>query len=331
MAYEKQNFKDNTVLYAAGLNNMDNEIENLSNKLGTLFNDNKVIKDILASTDADDNTILTINYSNGETKTITLVGNSLNFKIVGGEIEPTSPTENMIWVNTNTEITSWVFASEEPNPTENGMVWFYTGTNSPVIFNALKKNNIQVCPTSVKQYIDGQWLIKEAKTFKAEKWNEWIKYLYLNGEEYDDITGGWASYTPYKWKNTNMTAEKTASTLVLSKTGTGASSSNSWPAVGYQTNNLIGVAGHEKIKASYTSTGTYTENSVLYFYLREGKGDIEAENVASKTVSLANTLSGEITIDVSNVSGDYFLCIWVGDNTNTSSKFEVEITEIGLI
>lgn len=42
-------------------------------------------------------------------------GAELNFKVVGGTSAPTSPVENMIWVNTNTEITSWHFRVDEPN------------------------------------------------------------------------------------------------------------------------------------------------------------------------------------------------------------------------
>lgn len=42
-------------------------------------------------------------------------GASLNFKVVGGTSTPASPKENTIWVNTDTEITSWHFGADEPN------------------------------------------------------------------------------------------------------------------------------------------------------------------------------------------------------------------------
>ena len=43
----------------------------------------------------------------------------LNFKVVGGTTQPTNPKENTIWVNTNTDITSWVFSAGQPeSPTE---------------------------------------------------------------------------------------------------------------------------------------------------------------------------------------------------------------------
>ena len=42
------------------------------------------------------------------------VGTGLNFEIVGGTAEPSTPEENTIWVNTNTNITGWEFSADEP-------------------------------------------------------------------------------------------------------------------------------------------------------------------------------------------------------------------------
>lgn len=44
-----------------------------------------------------------------------VAGAGLNFKVVGGTTQPTSPSENTIWVNTSTAITSWSFGANEPN------------------------------------------------------------------------------------------------------------------------------------------------------------------------------------------------------------------------
>ena len=38
----------------------------------------------------------------------------LNFKVVGGTSRPSAPGENTIWVNTATEISSWVLSPAEP-------------------------------------------------------------------------------------------------------------------------------------------------------------------------------------------------------------------------
>ena len=50
----------------------------------------------------------TVNFNTGG------AGANLNFKLVGGTTEPASPSENMIWVDTDAEITSWVFSATQP-------------------------------------------------------------------------------------------------------------------------------------------------------------------------------------------------------------------------
>lgn len=40
--------------------------------------------------------------------------NPLNFKVVGGTSAPSNPRENTIWLNTDTEITSWDFSATQP-------------------------------------------------------------------------------------------------------------------------------------------------------------------------------------------------------------------------
>lgn len=69
-----------------------------------------------------------IREQTGGTESLTLDGmvneinnniSGLNFKVVGGTTEPADPSENMIWVNTDTEITSWYFNADEPNLLKN--------------------------------------------------------------------------------------------------------------------------------------------------------------------------------------------------------------------
>ena len=105
-------------------------------------------------------------------------GASLNFKVVGNP-QPERAKENTIWVNTDVEITSWIFIATEPTDPTDGMVWFPVGTSSTVEFNALKKNGIQVYPLFAKQYVDGAWVDKTAKSYQDGMWVEWMSELYL--------------------------------------------------------------------------------------------------------------------------------------------------------
>lgn len=134
-------------------------------------------------------------------------GGGLNFKVVGGTTQPTNPTENTIWVNTSTTISSYVFAATAPSNPTSGMVWIFTGTASAVEFNALKKSGLQVYPISAKQYVSGAWVDKTAKSYQGGKWAEWATYLYNKGDLCTARTGGWSG----SWTNANGCLSVTAS------------------------------------------------------------------------------------------------------------------------
>lgn len=108
-------------------------------------------------------------------------GGGLNFKVVGGTAQPSNPSENTIWVNTDTAITEWAFSATEPSAPVEGMVWIATVTNAATSFNAIKKNNIQVYPTSAKQYIGGAWAEKGANIYQDGEWKSFQKRLYWLG------------------------------------------------------------------------------------------------------------------------------------------------------
>lgn len=122
-------------------------------------------------------------------------GGGLNFKIVGDTVAPATPKENMIWVNTSTKITSYIFSATEPEAPAEGEnpVWILTGASSTVEFNALKKNGIQICPMSAKQYVGGAWMDVTAKSWQNGEWVDWLVYLYNEGDSCVDITGGWVA------------------------------------------------------------------------------------------------------------------------------------------
>ena len=123
----------------------------------------------------------------------TCESSSLSFSVVGGTTQPSSPAENTVWVNTSTTISSWVFSSTTPSSPQEGMVWFLTGTSSNVEFNVLNKNDIRVYPLSTKQYVSGAWVDKIVASYTNGAWISWWDgYLYKNGDECTNFTGGWA-------------------------------------------------------------------------------------------------------------------------------------------
>ena len=76
---------------------------------------------------------------------------------------------------------------------EEGMLWIETGTSSPVEFNALKMDSVRVCPLIAKQYIGGTFVKVPAESYQGGSWKDWITYLFDNGDQCSELTGGWSS------------------------------------------------------------------------------------------------------------------------------------------
>ena len=240
-------------------------------------------------------------------------GAPLNFKVVGGTSAPAAPKENTIWVNTDVEITGWHFCAEEPNVAE-GTVWITTGTSSAAEFNALKKNGIQVYPMSAKQYISGAWADKEAKTYQSGAWVDWITYLYDKGNQFTTLTGGWAAYGD----RANVTFEDQYMLLQLQS--------------GY---NEQTAAAHTVNKIDFTGIST------LYFYIDERTSDDIADSSkiskygavgisdspdirnngwVAYTQVLKSSAGTLYTVDVSQYSGEYYICVHNAINSGGHMK-----------
>lgn len=121
-------------------------------------------------------------------------GGGLNFSVVGGTTTPSSKKENLLWVNTASKITSYMFSATEPESPTEGMVWIQVGTSSITEFNALKKNCIKVYPIAALQYIGGVWKSVESKCYQGGQWVEmWNGKLYWYGNKYEYAGGEWTS------------------------------------------------------------------------------------------------------------------------------------------
>lgn len=213
-------------------------------------------------------------------------GGGLNFQVVGGTTQPTSPKENTIWVNTSASITSWAFQTKQPAGAE-GLVWFQTSTGSSVPFNGLSKNTLMVYPKSAMLYTSGSWSSVSPKIYQNGAWHDFTFYLYADGNECTNLTGGW---TAQKKTTTNMTAggshEASASSVLIT-----------------HTNNKIDLADYTTLYFE-TSEVVVTRADRVDFYFGAG---------SSKTSFTVYTREGSKTtgktyqVDVSNLSGEYYI------------------------
>ena len=230
-------------------------------------------------------------------------GSSLNYEVVGGTSTPSSPSENTIWINTSTDITSHIFSVTEPESPESGMVWISVDTYSPVAFPATEENPVMVYPISAKQYASGAWVNKTAKSYQNGAWVEWLAYLYNGGNLFEDLTGGLAT-TLLKWDSSvggtgNATITYNADNIVIAQNGTSKGCAvhfaNKIDLSKFTTLHFDGLlqdAGSDTPQrcalSIWSDFGTYKEtNRVAYLG--------------------ADRLDSEKTLDVSKLNGRYYI------------------------
>ena len=233
---------------------------------------------------------------------------ALNFNVVGGTSQPVNPKENTIWVNTQTEISGWVFSATEPKSPVEGTVWIYTGLSSTVEFNALKKNGIQVYPISAKQYVGGAWVPVTAQAYQDGAWKEWITYLYNNGDECTDLTGGWEA-TATKPSGSGSTATK--------------------PTVKKDTNSITVslTSGYENYRVGYLATAksidltNYSKITinVTNFTINGGIEVSNSKESGFTRIAHTNLSAGKNVLDVSSLSGSYYVLVGMGGHEGTAT------------
>lgn len=250
----------------------------------------------------------------------------LNFKVVGNP-QPSNPKENTIWIDTDVKITSYDFNTTKPTDPTEGIVWISIGTSSSVEFNALKKNGIQVCPISAKQYMDGAWVNVTAKSYQSGKWAS-IYGGYL-GNGYNNL--GEPSFVKLLGGSSAAFAKKTfvenddgTFTLSMKNTGDWMNGACCFP-------NKVDLSDATKITIKYVVTA-YSFPEDVKVLLRVTKLQNGSNNVSSATLVNNSTAKNTLltaTLDVSGVSEGYldlfhnFVNMTVG-----GSSFTMDIVDI---
>lgn len=240
-------------------------------------------------------------------------GAGLNFKVVGNP-QPASASENTIWIDTDSEITSWIFSATEPDTPSEGMVWISTGTSSTVEFNALKKNCIMAYPMSSKQYVDGAWMDKTAKSHQDGAWVDWFVWngeLYQFGNEYTAYTGGWyASNEGSLAESTIASITRNEDSMVLTVTGGRKSAM-------FTTKKPVDLTGFNLVTFNglvYSGGNDKPAYGFLYAYKDDGGTLTQA---ARTNIDPSNTAQ-TVTLTVSSLSGEHYICVYfyTFDSTN---------------
>ena len=255
-------------------------------------------------------------YADGKT--------DLNFSVVGGSVEPSNPSENMIWVETDVEIADWAFSAEAPESPVGGTVWFQTGTTSSTIFNTLKKNNITVHPNSCKQYANGEWVDKTAKIYQGGAWSDlWSGELYKNGNEYTLITGGWDVV-----KTCNGTITKDASQITADCYGMAGKDTY----VTIFCKNKIDLTEHSKLRINSDWLRDSSGSRIACFGVWNSVPNTVTSNLSVPSQAVATINNGNGTeVDIASLSGSYYVGYYCGYHASSAYTATGHISEVRLV
>lgn len=205
------------------------------------------------------------------------------------------------------EIYENALAEKEEVSKYEGTVWFSTDVSSVGEFNALKKNSIQLCPTSAKQYINGDWIDKTAKSYQNGNWIGWTIYLYNTGDECLETTGGWTSIS--KRASFSNTSQSNAPALGKgrSNTLTMTGVTNSGGII--YTKNKITITGKQKLVLDANVITSTTDAGQMVLRIWSELGTYHDDNtVASMAFTGNNAKDGLYYLDISSLDdGDYYI------------------------
>ena len=258
-------------------------------------------------------TITNANMLNG--KTIEEIFNEIiNYSIVNSVTESSNPTENMIWIETNVEITKHIFSKNEPkNPIE-GMVWIYLSDNSNVSFHTLNINGREfdeVYPISAQQYVGGIWVDKTAKIYQGGEWIEWwTGYIYVNGK-FKHISG----FTP-----TSATVSNSGAILTIETQGNVFSCAYS--------NEAVDLTGVSEIDVYFE------EGSKSYNDINQGVCISDSHLAVNTKGNLAfsqypsESFSGKVTVNVETINREAYIGFTLGGRSSFNGILKISKIEM---
>lgn len=234
------------------------------------------------------------------------------------ELNTATPKDTSIFnigVVTTNPITGWHFACEQPETMAEGEVWFFTGTYSTGKFNALKQNSVMVYPMSVKQMVSGALQEVIAKFYQSGAWVEWALYLYNNGDERTNITGGWTSAgKPWSSSVNNskaptLTKNEDSMSVTISGTGGGV----------VATNQTVDVSEYKNLHAEITASAARGNEFSTFALLKPGYSyisDAGGNKVAQAFIS-QNANKHTLTIPLDGLTGKYTIAFILYANNST--------------
>lgn len=234
-------------------------------------------------------------------------GTVLNFT-VSINPRPENPSENTLYINTDTQIPKYVISPNPPANPINGEVWVYNSGSGNISFSAIKKNEINLNPVAVYQWLSGKWVQKESEFYQNGEWLELLTYIFNNGNVNESLTGGING--TIQGNNIYFNASVSPSN---NKT--------------YTTKNTIDLTNAKSIKCEFTSPNTVED---VYFRISVLDASKNGENVTTSNlvayVGMTSPFANakyEVTLDISGIKGSHYIGYSWGVNSSASNAKDI--------
>lgn len=221
------------------------------------------------------------------------------FNIVGSTSQPSSPTENTIWINTSTTISKWQISSIPPTSAVQGQVWIVTALHTNTFVDVINDNKIILQPTKAYQYQNNEWTEVSMRIYQNGSWNTVSAdvVLYESGVVNNTaITGGWYASTSTESHFDHL------------------------PMKFY--NGLISTS--YKIDL--------TQYSLLKVTIQCNSGNSSSIGIGTTTTAFTSKVSTTVedvqqtlSIDLSSVSGSYYILAHSASSSSSTQIYKVEL------
>lgn len=151
--------------------------------------------------------------------------------------------------------------------------------------------------------------------------------LYADGNEFNDITGGWVKFVPTGWHESGLASEKKETTIFIERIK-GSASTLAWPAAGFQTGKAVNINAGKTLRVTGSVSGSPGVDTCIYLCASRNKiSDIaESDAYSKKLLEVSETFYVEL--DISKLSQSLYIGFIVTDNIDHVEKFSVSIDRL---
>ena len=239
---------------------------------------------------------------------------NLNVRVYTAPVIPDSSKENDICIISPVSMKNWMMSPDKPSgaPRAEGDVWIRYSVTGETL-NVLKTGALMVDIIKAYQYVNGTWLGVPVVSRLNGAWTHQMVYLYDDGEEFSDLTGGWKiDIKPASSSWAKGTGTKNADNVVLT--------CEAMQEIAAVTTNKINVTNLNTIFVKVDVCELSGVNSNGWFGITDkATGNNSVAQVCIKT-------AGDFSVDVRDISGEYY--VFVRADAHGSAKSKVQFSEV---